>query len=554
MVIGDGFLQRSLDELGTPLVEVTFCVLDIETTGSDREHDRITEIGAVKMRAGESLGTFHTLVHPGVRIPPTITVLTGITDDMVATAPRLEQVLASLLEFCAGCVLVGHNVGFDLAFLNAALARRGDPRLDLAVVDTLALARRLVRDEVPDCRLGTLASRFRLSHRPSHRAFDDALATADLLHLLLERAASWGVLGLDDLIALPRIGGHPQSAKLRLTTSLPRAPGVYLFRDGRGEVLYVGKATNLRTRVRSYFAGDDRRKIGALLRETAAIDVEVTPHVLVAEVLEARLIRSLQPRYNRAGTRWPRYCYVRFTTHEPWPRLSVSTSGTGPGMFFGPLPSRAAAQAAIDAMHSVFPLRRCTARLGPRFTPQLAASACTAHQLGRAECPCSGAADPTAYAALVGRVERCLTTTPHEVVEQLTRRMVELAAQRRFEDAAATRDRGAAFTQMIERQRNLERLRAAGRVTIDLGGASMEIADGVVDTVTANGQLPLALNADPPPVADIGRPVDKQAVDEMLLIARALDQRRGISLTACSGEWSSHLQPVAMPRRIDAAA
>ena len=134
-----------------------------------------------------------------------------------------------------------------------------------------------MRDEVPDCRLGTLAHRFRLDHQPTHRALDDALATTDLLHLLLERAAGLGVLGLDDLVALPRIGGHPQAAKLRLTTQLPRSPGVYLFRGAGGEVLYVGKATNLRQRVRSYFGSDDRRKIGPMLRETQRVRATPPP-------------------------------------------------------------------------------------------------------------------------------------------------------------------------------------------------------------------------------------------------------------------------------------
>src|SRR4051794_31033962 len=278
------FQQRSLDELGVPLADVTFCVLDIETTGSDRGADLITEIGAIKVRGGECLSTLGTLVNPGRAITPTVMILTGITDHMVAAAPRIESVLPSLLEFIGDAVIVGHNVNFDMAFLNAALVRDGRERFTNLVVDTLPIARRLVRDEVPDCRLGTLATRFRFSHRPTHRALDDALATAELLHLLLERAAGFGVLGLDDLIALPRIGAHPQATKLRLTQQLPRSPGVYLFHGHNGEVLYVGKATNLRQRVRSYSGSDDRRKIGPLLRETQRVSCHGTTDPVSAEV------------------------------------------------------------------------------------------------------------------------------------------------------------------------------------------------------------------------------------------------------------------------------
>ncbi len=174
-------VQRSFDDLGTPLHDTTFCVLDLETTGGNRNDDMITEIGVVKVRGGECLGTFHTLVNPGRAIPPQITVLTGLTDAIVQTAPRIEAVLGSLVDFLGDAVFVAHNASFDLGFVRAALAR--DERADYSptVVDTAALARRLLRDEVPNCKLSTLASRLRLDHTPSHRALDDALATTDLL-------------------------------------------------------------------------------------------------------------------------------------------------------------------------------------------------------------------------------------------------------------------------------------------------------------------------------------------------------------------------------------
>jgi DNA polymerase-3 subunit epsilon len=512
--------DEPFDRLGTPLREVTFCVLDLETTGGNPGEDQITEVGAVKVRSGECLGTFQTLVNPGRAIPPAITFLTGITQAMVAPAPHVEAVLPALVEFVRGTVIVGHNVRFDVSFLQGALARHGWPRLANRAVDTVALARRLVRDEVPDCRLGTLAERFRLDHRPSHRALDDALATTDLLHLLLERAAAWGVLGLDDLLSLPRIDGHPQAAKLRLTSALPRAPGVYWFVDARGAPLYVGKAANLRQRVRSYFSGDDRRKIGNLLRETAGIRHRITTSTLESAVLEARLIHDLEPRYNRQGTGWRRVAYVALTLGEAYPRLKVARAARADGsLYLGPIPSSAQAGTVVEAIQTAVPLRRCTERLGPRTALPVRADPCLAAQLGVARCPCAGGVATEDYARLVGLVVEGLSARPASLLEPLRDRMDDLARRRRFEEAALVRDRAGALVAVLRRQRRLEALRAAGRLTLRLADGTVVELDGGVYLgphhadrhADGSTQDPLPLDVTPgggglprPPLGDLG--------------------------------------------------
>jgi DNA polymerase III epsilon subunit family exonuclease len=294
-------LQRSFDDLGTPLSQVTFVVLDVETTGGSPATSSLTEVAAARYRGGQMLGTYQTFVRPDERIPPFITALTGISDEMVVDAPRSGEMLPSFLEFVGGAVLVGHNIRFDLSFLDHALVSTGRERLANVTVDTLAMSRRLVRDMVPNCKLGTLAATLRLPHQPSHRALTDVLATGDLLHALLERAGSFGILGLEELLDLPRLVGHPQAAKLRLTTRLPHRPGVYWFTDAAANVLYVGKATDLQTRVRSYFSGDTRPKVGRLLRQLHAVHHRVCPGPLTAAVIEGRLIRAWSPPFNRQG-------------------------------------------------------------------------------------------------------------------------------------------------------------------------------------------------------------------------------------------------------------
>ncbi len=294
-------LQQSFDEVDTPLHQVTFVVVDVETTGGSPTMDSLTEVAAARYQGGELVGTYQTFVRPDERIPPFITALTGISDAMVADAPKVGEMLPSFLEFVGDAVLVGHNLRFDRSFLDHALEATGRERLANATVDTLALARRLVRDVVPDCKLATLAASLRLPHQPSHRALTDVLATGDLLHALLERAGSFGILGLRELLDLPKLVGHPQGAKLRLTTRLPHRPGVYWFSDASGSVLYVGRAIDLQTRVRSYFTGDRRAKIGRLLRQLHTIEHRVCPDPLTAAVLEGRLIRGWSPPYNQQG-------------------------------------------------------------------------------------------------------------------------------------------------------------------------------------------------------------------------------------------------------------
>jgi DNA polymerase-3 subunit epsilon len=252
-------IQGRLDDLGTPLLNVEFVVLDLETTGGSPANDRITEVGAVKIRGGEVLGTFHTLVNPEVSIPPLISALTGITDGMVAEAEPIEVVLPCLLEFIGRAVLVAHNASFDRRFVQANLERHGYQRLANRVVCTARLARKLLpRDEVPNVRLATLAAYLGATVAPCHRALTDARATVDVFHSLLEQAGSYGVLALEDLIEFPSARAGASFKKVHLADRLPRCPGVYLFRDAAGRVLYVGKAKDLRTRVRSYFSGDGR--------------------------------------------------------------------------------------------------------------------------------------------------------------------------------------------------------------------------------------------------------------------------------------------------------
>ena len=187
------------------LSQTTFVVLDLETSGaSPKTGSAITEIGAVKVCGGHILGTFKTFVNPGTPLPPFITELTGITDAMLIDAPTIESVLPLLFEFLGSdksTVFVAHNAPFDLSFLKASAALHGYTWPNFRVIDTVKAARFvLTKDDVANYQLGTLAVYFRTEIAPNHRALDDALATVDVLHGIIERMGTFGITTINQML------------------------------------------------------------------------------------------------------------------------------------------------------------------------------------------------------------------------------------------------------------------------------------------------------------------------------------------------------------------
>jgi DNA polymerase III subunit epsilon len=474
-------IQQSLDDLGTPLHEITFGCVDLETTGGAPPESRITEIGAVKYRGGERVGTFHTLVNPGVPIPPFITYLTGIDDFATREAPTVDAVLPSLVEFLRDSVFVAHNASFDFRFLNHDLARLGYELLLGPPVCTARLARRVLGpDDVANVRLATLARFFRTVAEPCHRALDDAEACAEVLHGLLDAGGRLGILTLNDLREAVRARGSAHFGKVRLTDHLPSVPGVYVFRreattGGPGEVLYVGKAKDIRSRVRSYFYGDDRKRIEAMLAETGHVEAHPCGTELEALVLEARLIRRHAPRYNRRGKAWRRYAYLKLDLGEAWPRLKVVRRATGRGTYLGPFRSSHAARLAKEALEEVTLIRRCTRAMGrsTRFSP------CALADLGRCAAPCDDRVTPERYEGLVRSLQHALSS-PGGLLAALEARMSRLAEQERFEEATDLRDRLSALASALARNRQDRWLVGAGRMEIEVDGRRLRFRDGAL--------------------------------------------------------------------------
>jgi DNA polymerase-3 subunit epsilon len=540
--------QLTLEDPGTPLFDVTFCVLDLETTGGSAATCEITEIGAVKYHGGEPVGSFQTLVDPGTGIPPFITILTGITEAMVRKAPRIDAVLPAFLEFCRGAVLVGHNLRFDLSFLDAAARRLDQPlagtgcptenALARRVIDTVGLARRLIRDEVRDLTLATLSAHFRSPVTPTHRALDDARATAHVFHALLERAGSLGVTGIDDLLQLPTARGSSFYSKISLTDQLPRQPGVYLFRDRDGALIYVGKADNLRTRVRGYFYGDDRRRVGDMLRQLHRIEHRVCVNSLEAEVTELRLIHAHRPRFNQRSRPPRRQVYLRLTK-EAFPRLGQTYGLSGEALWWlGPFRARQSADQVMEALWAASKVRRCRGRPGSR------SGECAPAQLGVAACPCGGNLDPISYRAMIDDLIRSAKNDPGRLLDPLEARMRRLAGEQRFEEAAQMRDRHRALARALEKERAWRSLTGAGRLEVEsIAGDRVLIEQGrLVAAWSAEQQPPLpASSGELPPVLPV--PSSVAAAEEAQLIWRWLTTAQ-VKVIDSSGPLSLPVSPI----------
>jgi len=447
-----------------PLGELTYTVVDVETTGLKPHGNGITEVCCLRVQGGRETGRFATLINPGRPIPPFIQDMTGITDAMVRDAPTFGEIIPSLLEFLGESVLVAHNAPFDLSFLNYGLYCHGRRSLHNPVVDTRQLARRLFPD-LPRASLDAVTRHLGISIEDRHRASGDAEATAELLLRLLALCRERGVESDVQLVAFlatgrlrEEVGSVPQkigrasrvAVLAERARSLPDAPGVYLMRSASGRVLYVGKASSLRRRLASYFNGRVSGKTKRLLGQVETIEHLQLGSELEALLEESRLIKLHQPPFNVLLRSYQDFPFIKVDESGPYPRLVVTREVHYDGArYFGPFRNVRETEQGVDILARSFRLYddRCPSHVG--------GDSCLYLQMNRCLGPCLGPSHRMRHRQAVEEVCHLLETRPEDLEAELMRRRDAAAERLDFETAIIYRDGMEALGNALARRRLL---------------------------------------------------------------------------------------------------
>ena len=440
------------------IFDADFVVCDVETTGLSAERHRLTEIALVKISEGKIVDRFQTLCNPQQFIPREITEFTGITNEMVYHAPKIHEEMPEVKKFIGESIFVAHNVSFDRKFVDASLRRAGMEALQIPNLCTCRLTRRIY-PKLKSKGLGSISSHLGIRIARRHRALGDADATALLLlHFIELLSEEFDITAVGELLSFQnkpvfRVVAPPKNV-LHLKEAiakLPHEPGVYLFYNKRGDVIYVGKAKNLRDRVGSYFYHNvgHTRKVTELVRNVQHLSFETTETELSALLTEMKYIKKHQPRFNTAMKRDRKFPFIRIDVADTFPTISWRYEIEEDGAeYFGPFSSRYAVESALDTINHLFLLRECGGTLRPttRFSP------CLYYDIKRCGAPCNETQSVGAYQKEVLRVKQFLSGKHEEMLAGLTASMEECSADMRFEDAADIRDRLHALRRVIRQQ------------------------------------------------------------------------------------------------------
>jgi len=437
----------------TNIFETTFIVCDVETTGLSAYDNRVTEVAFIKVRNGEILDKYSTLVNPGQHIPREITNLTGITNEDVFNKLSFSEIAQDIINFIGdpeeeNIVFTGHNVGFDYKFIQQSFFRAG-LKFEMRSLCTCKLARRLLR-RLKSKSLSNVAAYYDIKIKKAHRAYDDALATTRILMNFLEILTEEHefenvneVLRFQNTKIYNNENKSPLLKRLKLTLKdFPRSPGVYFMKAKDGEIIYIGKAKNLRERISSYFRYNSELpvKIRRLINNIAAIEYEITNSELSALILESKLIKQYKPRFNSAIKRFRYHPYLKIDIQNEYPRIEkvyeIENDGAN---YYGPFRSGLTVNRLLKDIDDEFKLRKCDYK---KLKPSREHSTCMYYEMKKCDAPCDLTQSKAEYANEVRRVHDFITSKENHSAHKLYEsKMTEHSEKMEFERAAFVRDR-----------------------------------------------------------------------------------------------------------------
>lgn len=422
------------------LDETEFAVLDFETTGTSSKFARVIEVGIAKVKNGKIIDTYSSLINPGCKIPYQITLLTGITNDDVLNAPYFEELVDDIESFIGDSVLVAHNLQFDYSFLRAEFLRAGKETKQIKKVCTLKLARKLY-PELPSKSLGKVVKHLRIKHVNVHRALGDATVTAKLLNKMLKKLEDEYHIEqtgqLINFVNLPQQKSY-KVFKKKLSddySSLPDSPGIYFFKNGKDEIIYVGKAKSLKERVRNYFSSTAVRKAKKIVQSASRLSFEKTNTEIAALITESEMIKKHSPRLNTQLKKYGQSHFLKVQNDKLAPKISITSKFDFDGNdYFGPIGNRFSAASLLEIIDKSFMLRECTEREFGK------GKKCYLADIQRCTAPCLMKSKQSSYYKELKKVYEFLAGKNDSALNRLIERMKKYSELEKYEEAASYRD------------------------------------------------------------------------------------------------------------------
>jgi DNA polymerase-3 subunit epsilon len=424
------------DIIAQPIDEAVYAVLDVETTGLGPANNNIIEIGIVKVRNGKKLETFHSLVNPARNIPYFITQFTGISDDDVYNAPMFDEISDKILDFLDDCILIGHNLQFDISFMRKEFRLCGVDKFNPPQICTCKLARRIF-PALKSKSLASVAQFMKIHNENAHRALSDAEVTSRIFNKMLSQLKKE-----EHFITVEEVINHQYSPNTKIQktvvkkqlssqfAALPDAPGVYYFINSKNQIIYIGKAKSIRDRIRSYISDSAPNKTKKILKQAVRIKTEITNSELTALLAEAEAIKIINPKLNVQLKKYNNKYFLKINRTHISPNTVITNHFDFDGNdYFGLFINKRKAEQIKDLLDKIFMLRECDDK---EF---LKKKACFLAEIERCTAPCTNHADES-YKYELEKVYEFMYGRNQFALNRMINKMKDFSQQLKFEKAA----------------------------------------------------------------------------------------------------------------------